>query len=335
MITIKAHPACLLCIGRRGENMARQVEFDLSGWQKKFGPGTAQLLVQRQGDKIPYKVPLTVEGSNAVWTVQACDVDVEGRGRVELQYYVGETVAKSAAWQTLVAESLGTPDGVPVPVPSWVDQVAAAAAAAEVSAAHAAERASGAAGSAQAAERSRAAIENMTAAAATLRPEQPATVESSAKDGVRHLLFGIPQGERGAGWWVCVDYDLEFEEDSVTISSLQSVDGSGEKEIRPNDLILLPTGAVGTVKAIRRGDQMVDMELAREASTKKQITLKGEKGDPGRQGPAGLSAYQAAQEAGFAGTEAEFGTILADAADKTYVDTAITGAIGTVLSSSY
>ncbi len=205
--------------------MARRVEFDLSGWQKRFGAGTAQLLVQRQGDEIPYKAPLTLEGSNAVWTILAHDVDVVGRGQVELQYYVGETVAKSAVWQIVTAKSLGDPGDVPMPAPSWVDQVAASAAAADAAAAHAADGAAGAAESAQAAERSRAAaetaaaqaadsasgaaesaqaaecsrtaIENMTAEAATLRPGQPATVLHSVNDGVKHLLFGIPQGEKG------------------------------------------------------------------------------------------------------------------------------------------
>lgn len=41
----------------------------------------------------------------------------------------------------------------------------------------------------------------------------------------------------------------------------------------------------------------------------------------------GKSAYQYAQDGGYTGTEAEFQALLADAASKTYVDNAITGAM--------
>lgn len=49
-------------------------------------------------------------------------------------------------------------------------------------------------------------------------------------------------------------------------------------------------------------------------------------------GPGGKSAYQYAQEGGYAGTEAEFGLLLADAATKTYVDGLI-GDIASILDS--
>lgn len=43
--------------------------------------------------------------------------------------------------------------------------------------------------------------------------------------------------------------------------------------------------------------------------------------------PSGKSAYEYAQEGGYAGTEAEFSQLLADAASKAYVDAAIGGAM--------
>lgn len=57
--------------------------------------------------------------------------------------------------------------------------------------------------------------------------------------------------------------------------------------------------------------------------------LRGPKGDPGT---AGKSAWQYAQEGGYAGTEEEFGQLLADAATKTYVDDLI-GDIASILDS--
>lgn len=49
-------------------------------------------------------------------------------------------------------------------------------------------------------------------------------------------------------------------------------------------------------------------------------------------GPGGKSAYQYAQEGGYAGTEEEFGPLLANAATKQYVDD-VTGDIGAILDS--
>lgn len=47
-------------------------------------------------------------------------------------------------------------------------------------------------------------------------------------------------------------------------------------------------------------------------------------------GTPGKSAYQYAQDGGYTGTEAEFQTLLAGAASKTYVDDAVADALGAV-----
>ena len=142
MVDIHAHPGGSLPIGRRGENLARRVIFDLAPWRKCYGDGTVQLLHQRAGDADPYPCALTVEGDTAYWLIRAADVDKPGWGDAQLHYYVGETLAKSSAWRTLTADALGAPgETPPEPQQDWVEKVLAAGTAAEDAAGRAEEAA--------------------------------------------------------------------------------------------------------------------------------------------------------------------------------------------------
>lgn len=120
MVDIYAHFGGSLAIGRRGENEARQVVFDLSAWRRHYGDGTVQLLHQRAGDESPYPCALTVEGDTAYWLIRAADVDKPGWGEAQLHYYVGDTLAKSAIWRTVTADALGDPSEPPEdPARAW------------------------------------------------------------------------------------------------------------------------------------------------------------------------------------------------------------------------
>lgn len=126
MVEIHAHPGISLAIGRRGENEARRVVFDLSVWRRHYGEGTVQLLHQRTGDESPYPCALTVEGDTAYWLIRAADVDKPGWGSVQLHYYVGDTLAKTAIWRTVTADALGDPSETPPePQQGWVDKMLA------------------------------------------------------------------------------------------------------------------------------------------------------------------------------------------------------------------
>lgn len=109
MVDIYAHPGESLAIGRRGENDARRVAFDLAAWRGDYGEGTVQLLHQRAGDESPYPCALTAEGDTAYWLIRAADVDKAGWGSAQLHYYVGDTLAKSAIWRTVTADALSDP----------------------------------------------------------------------------------------------------------------------------------------------------------------------------------------------------------------------------------
>lgn len=131
MQSIYAHPGVHLALGRKGENVARQVVFDLRAWRAAYGDGAVSLCAKRAGDAEPYPCGVTQDEDTAVWVLRAADVDKPGWGNVQLSYYVGDTLAKSQTWRTLVAPSLcacGDPGEVQQ---GWLDQAGKDAAAAQ------------------------------------------------------------------------------------------------------------------------------------------------------------------------------------------------------------
>ncbi len=117
-------------LGRRGENKARKVVFDVLGkWREGYGEGSASLIVQRNGDSAPYPVTLTEEGGMLVWLVSSADTAVAGEGMAELRYTVGDTVVKSQVYKTRVRETLEeSTTEPPEAYQGWVDEVLTAAA---------------------------------------------------------------------------------------------------------------------------------------------------------------------------------------------------------------
>lgn len=120
-------------LGRRGENQARKVVFDVLGkWREGYGEGVASLIVQRNGDAQPYPVTVTEEDGALVWLVSNVDTAVAGEGAAELRYTVGDTIVKSQIYKTRVRETLEDSGETPPPAyQSWVDEVLQAAADAE------------------------------------------------------------------------------------------------------------------------------------------------------------------------------------------------------------
>lgn len=169
MQSIYAHPGVHLALGRKGENVARQVVFDLRLWRAAYGDGAVSLCAMRAGDAEPYPCGVTQDEDTAVWVLRAADVDKPGWGDVQLSYYVGDTLAKSQTWRTLVAPSLcacGDPGEVQQ---GWLDQAGKDAAAAQQGAKDAQEAQKAAEDAAKAAKGS------ADAAAGAARAAQDAT----------------------------------------------------------------------------------------------------------------------------------------------------------------
>ncbi|MBR5878295.1 MAG: hypothetical protein IKY91_01995 [Akkermansia sp.] len=125
----KVYPGQVIQLGRRGENLARQIEFDLTDWKKQYGEGIPELLFQRFGDKRPFIRDLEVVGNKAIWTLTSWDTDIAKPGKVELRWYCDELLAKSQSWSTAVENALDTPGVEPAvnPEKSWFDEVLIAA----------------------------------------------------------------------------------------------------------------------------------------------------------------------------------------------------------------
>lgn len=124
MITVNATMSQLIKIGHQGENKAVQVAFDLTPFQAAFQGGYPQLVVRRPGDQSGYPVALIVDGSKAIWIVSASDTEKAGHGQCELQWFVGDALAKSDKYNYLVYAAIPS-DAEPPDSPSkaWFEKI--------------------------------------------------------------------------------------------------------------------------------------------------------------------------------------------------------------------
>lgn len=138
MRKIYAKDGQMIDLGKRGENLALCVWFDIKGWDRIYGPGEVHLLHQRNGDVAPYPCVVEVLDTFVLWTITETDRAVPGIGRAELQYVVGNTVVKSDVYVTRSEKGLGNAGAVPeAPETGWVERVLQAAEAAEEAASRA------------------------------------------------------------------------------------------------------------------------------------------------------------------------------------------------------
>lgn len=138
-------------LGRQGENLATQVQFDVNvaGWVETYGVGTWQLLNRRPSDPAGYPVEISVEDNIIKWDLTATDLKYAGCGTCELVYYVDEVVAKSIIYGTQILPAIDGTGEIPEPWESWIDEVEEARDEAQAAAEAAAGSASSAEGYAQ------------------------------------------------------------------------------------------------------------------------------------------------------------------------------------------
>ena len=124
LITINATMSQMIKIGHQGENKAVQVAFDLTPFQAEYQGGYPQLVVRRPGDHSGYPVALIVNGSQAIWIVSASDTEKSGHGQCELQWFVGDTLAKSDKYNVLIYSSIpGDADPPDAPSKAWFEKI--------------------------------------------------------------------------------------------------------------------------------------------------------------------------------------------------------------------
>lgn len=124
-IRYKASPDGLF-IGRQGENLAREIEFNINDWIDTFGEGNVFALHRRNVDAAPYPLNLTVADGKAVWTITNVDTAYTGSGECELRYVVDDVIVKSMTYKTFVSPSLKGEMNPPEALPDWVADVLAA-----------------------------------------------------------------------------------------------------------------------------------------------------------------------------------------------------------------
>lgn len=124
-IRYKASPDGLF-IGRQGENLAREIEFNINDWIDTFGEGSVFALYRRKDDEAPYPLNPTVADGKAVWTITNVDTAYTGSGECELRYVVDDVIVKSMTYKTFVSPSLKGEMNPPEALPDWVADVLAA-----------------------------------------------------------------------------------------------------------------------------------------------------------------------------------------------------------------
>lgn len=112
-------------IGRQGENIARNIYFDLSDLIDNYGEGTATLVHMRPSDNAPYICEAERVGNFLIWAPTSTDMAYVGSGKCELRWVVGETLAKSIIYTTIIAPSITGAGEVPSPYKSWYDAIIA------------------------------------------------------------------------------------------------------------------------------------------------------------------------------------------------------------------
>lgn len=96
MQQIFANNLAILSLGRQGENLVRQVVFNISDWESEYGNGTAELIYRRPKDQQPYPIVTVRNNNSLLWTVTSTDTYMASDyGECELRYYVGDTLVKS------------------------------------------------------------------------------------------------------------------------------------------------------------------------------------------------------------------------------------------------
>ena len=173
-------------LGHAGENGVAQLMMDASDWESEF-PGGALNLFMERADGARYNA--AVERTEAGWAhiLTAADLAAPGRGRMQMQWVVGEQIARSRMVGTVTLPSLdGLSDPPEEPEQGYLEQMAAIGAQVQTDAERAAQ-------SAQEAQETADRLSGLGAEAETLEPGSQATV--TVEDG--KIIYGIPRGDQG------------------------------------------------------------------------------------------------------------------------------------------
>ena len=95
-------------IGRRGENEAREVVFDITSLKDEFGEGSATLKFRRPLEEAAYNVSVTRSGDKVHWIVTSTETTNNGVGEAELFWENNNITAKSRVWKTIIEKDISS-----------------------------------------------------------------------------------------------------------------------------------------------------------------------------------------------------------------------------------
>lgn len=111
-------------IGRRGEKNVTQIVIDANCFAQEYPGGTPAMLFQRNGDNAPYPLTCAIDERGFVTaTIGALETEKHGTARVQLDWYVGDALKKSAVYRAWVDEDIGGAGDPPAQRPDWVQDV--------------------------------------------------------------------------------------------------------------------------------------------------------------------------------------------------------------------
>ena len=113
-------------IGRKGENLARAVDFSdiIAEIKKDYGDGgKIVVLVKRPNEDVPYPAASVDESDGLTWTPTETDTAIVGRGNAEVDYYVDDVLVKSVLFTTYTHDSIGVSGDTPEPGYDYMKQL--------------------------------------------------------------------------------------------------------------------------------------------------------------------------------------------------------------------
>lgn len=158
----------VIVLGRQGDSEVTKIRFDVRAWLDEYPNGTITgYAIPPQGEGYP--LVLSTSDGRAAWTVEGGDTAQAGRGQVQI-VLLGADGEKlhSAISNTVILPSIAQSAGgePPSAIEIWSDKL----------------------------EKSISEIDGMTVSATSGETEQ-ATV--SKRNGVKHIAFVLPKGEKG------------------------------------------------------------------------------------------------------------------------------------------
>ena len=116
-------PEITVNLGKRGENDALTVEFDVTNWLQKWPSADFVIVAKRSEEDTPYIADTAKNGIILSWNIHAYDTDLQGYGIAQIRAVEGNTLKKSSIFKTFVANSIIAETIEPdQPIPDWIDQ---------------------------------------------------------------------------------------------------------------------------------------------------------------------------------------------------------------------